>query len=735
VASRARLALLAACVLVGILSPSARAAVWAPQWLPTTDVSSAGRSSASPSVAVGAGGDGVAVFLASREGVQRVEAAEMRTGGHWREPVDVSPPECSASRADVAMNAGAAAVAVWVCGSGAGSVVEVASKPLRGGWREPVAISGPGAGLGSLDVAVGPGGEAVAAWTRAAGSGESAVELASGAVAGSWSAPVTLGEGGGAQVGVGAAGAAAAIWTSTGGAVEAATRPALGSWGEPAVLAAAGSPDPAPRLGVDEAGRALAVWQRLGVIQASSFAPGGTWGAAEDISRGSEGTAAAPALDVSPDGSAVAAWQLSDPKNGNPLAVQVARARSTGFGGPGGQSFAEPFVRDPAVAIDDLGHTTAVWLRDAGEFARSVRASTTTLGSTVEWRKPLNVSGEANLGPPAVATDGDGNATAVWARRSGGSFKVQSAYYQRTAPPLAQLTATEPPSPANDNSPRILGSVPAGGTVSIYDNSTCSGLPVASGSADQLESTGIQVQVANNTTTQFYATASSGGPSCFGQVSYSERTGTLSMSEALTRLTTLDPLQTPGPLAADWGRVLSYEPGTVSALGWGPVEPYAVKAGGYWKRSAFVDSGTGVAVAARLLASPGTAKFRFFSLLLDLENPVRESEAFVPRGGYELRFVSTGPGFPDAYNVSIRRWPNGSPLVLLNRFSLPLGSYVALVDRGGSLSAWADTGLGFTQLLSVADSAFSEGFAGIEASGDGTRLRRFKAGALPVVMP
>jgi hypothetical protein len=727
------LALLGACVLVGIVAVPAQAALWTPQWLPATDVSAPGRSSSAPSVAVGAGGDGEAVFLASREGAQRVEAAEMRTGAHWREPVVVSPPGCAASLVDVAVNAGGGAVAAWVCGSGAGSVVEAARKPLRGPWSEPATIAAPGGGVGSLDVAIGPGGEAVAAWTRGVG-GVGSIELASGAAGGSWSAPATLGEGSGAQVGVGAGGAAAAVWAGAGGVVDAATRPALGSWGGAVVLAPAGIPSPTPQLGVDETGRALAVWQRGGVIRASAFAPGGSWSAAEDVSSAGEGTATAPALDVSPDGSAVAAWQLADPK-GNPLAVQVARGRSTGFGGPGGQSFAEPLGRAPAVATDDVGDGTAAWLRDAGEFARVVRGSTTTAGPISEWRKPLGVSGEANLSPPAVASDGDGNATVVWARRSGGSFKVQSAYYQRTAPPVAQLTATEPPSPANENSPRILGSVPAGGTVSIYDNSTCAGDPVASGSADQLESTGIQVQVANNTTTQFYAAASSGGANCFGQVSYSERTGPVSMSEALTRLPTLDPLQTPGLLSADWGRVLDYEPGAVLSQGWGPLEPYAAKAGGFWKRSIFVDSGTGVAVSARLLASPGEAKFRFFSLLLDLENPARESETFLPRGGYELRFVSTGAGFPNTYTVSLRRWPNGEPLVLLSRYQLPLGSSVALVDRDGTLSAWADTGLGFTQLLSVADTAFSEGFAGIQASGNGTRLRRFKAGSLPVVTP
>ncbi len=720
--------------MAGALAAPAQAAPWSPRWLPATEISVAGRSSIAPSVAVGAGGDGEAVFLASREGTQRVEAAEMRTGAHWREPVAVSPPGCSASLAKVAMNAGGDAVATWACKTAAGTAVEVASKRLRGAWSAPVAISAPGSAIGSIDAAVGPGGEALVAWTSLAPGSESVLELASGAVAGSWGEPVVLGEGKDARVGVGAAGAAAVVWTGPGGTVEASTRPLLGGWGKAVTLAPTGTSGPA-RLGVDEAGRALAVWQRLGVIQASSFAPGGSWSAVEDASRASEGTATEPALSISPGGVAAAAWRLSDSK-GNPLGVQVVRGASTGLVGSG-SFLAAPFADAPAIAVDDLGHGTVAWLRDAGEFAMAVQGSTTASGSNPEWRKPLSISSEANLSPADLATDGDGNTTVLWAKRyGGGSYKVQSAYYQRAAPPVAQLTATEPPSPANDNSPRIQGSVPAGGSVSIYDNSTCSAPALASGSVEELETTGIQIHVENNTTTQLYAAASSeSGAGCFGQVSYSERSGPLTLPEALTRLTTLDPFLTPvAPLTAgpNWGPLLSSEAGAVSELGWGPVQQYPIRAGAYWRRSAFVDSGTGVAVAARLLASPGTAKSRFFSLLLDLRSPAQEGGA-VPSGGYELRVASSGT--PNSYDVSVRRWPSGGILSSLNGLALPLGSYVALADRGGILSVWVDTGLGYSQLLSVADATFSEGFAGIQASGDGTRLRRFKAGALPVVSP
>ncbi|HWM62689.1 MAG TPA: Ig-like domain-containing protein, partial [Solirubrobacterales bacterium] len=97
------------------------------------------------------------------------------------------------------------------------------------------------------------------------------------------------------------------------------------------------------------------------------------------------------------------------------------------------------------------------------------------------------------------ATDAAGNpATATR------SFTVDTA-----APPVPQLSATVPPSPANDNTPQVAGAAPASTTVRLYATADCSGDPLATVTAAQLAA-GVEVTVADDTTTAFRATATSG---------------------------------------------------------------------------------------------------------------------------------------------------------------------------------------------------------------------------------
>jgi hypothetical protein len=79
------------------------------------------------------------------------------------------------------------------------------------------------------------------------------------------------------------------------------------------------------------------------------------------------------------------------------------------------------------------------------------------------------------------------------------------------------FTDTDPDSPANDNAPEIKGSAPEGdatlgglSTVNLYTSSDCSGQPVASGPRDLFASHGLTVNVADNSTTTFRATTTSG---------------------------------------------------------------------------------------------------------------------------------------------------------------------------------------------------------------------------------
>jgi hypothetical protein len=76
------------------------------------------------------------------------------------------------------------------------------------------------------------------------------------------------------------------------------------------------------------------------------------------------------------------------------------------------------------------------------------------------------------------------------------------------APPAApHLTSTDPASPDWGGFPRIRGAAEVGSTVRIYPGSDCAGVPVATGSAAELGSPGLTVEVADGTTAAFSATA------------------------------------------------------------------------------------------------------------------------------------------------------------------------------------------------------------------------------------
>jgi subtilisin family serine protease len=112
---------------------------------------------------------------------------------------------------------------------------------------------------------------------------------------------------------------------------------------------------------------------------------------------------------------------------------------------------------------------------------------------------------------------------------TGGRLNAAAAVdlFDAAPPPAPSLTATDPASPADENSPRLIGSAQAGTSIDVYANASCSGSPVASGTAAQLAAPGIAVSVADNTVTEFSATASDAvaqSSPCSAPIAYTEET-------------------------------------------------------------------------------------------------------------------------------------------------------------------------------------------------------------------
>ncbi len=147
------------------------------------------------------------------------------------------------------------------------------------------------------------------------------------------------------------------------------------------------------------------------------------------------------------------------------------------------------------------------------------------VASTVTLYKSSNCSGSVAAQGPSSWFESPGltvsvaddtvtqlTATASDAAENTSACSAPFAYREdSTAPAPPQLTDTDPDSPANDNFPRVKGSAEAGSVIRLYRAPTqadCTpGTLIAVGTAAQLESSGMAVMVADNTTTSFRATA------------------------------------------------------------------------------------------------------------------------------------------------------------------------------------------------------------------------------------
>jgi subtilisin family serine protease len=161
------------------------------------------------------------------------------------------------------------------------------------------------------------------------------------------------------------------------------------------------------------------------------------------------------------------------------------------------------------------------------------RGTTIAVYASTDCSGPPVASGTAaQLAGVGIAVDVADNTTTQFAVRATDLAPLTSvcsapiAYIENTdlvAPTAPQLVSTDPASPASNGTPRILGAAEAGATVRVYAGLSCAGLPVATGSAAQLGSPGIPVQVAEGVTGVFSARAtdaSDNTSACSAPISY-----------------------------------------------------------------------------------------------------------------------------------------------------------------------------------------------------------------------
>ena len=137
-------------------------------------LSAAGQDAFEPQVAVGAGGDAVAVWYRFDGTILRIQAAHRPAGGSFGAPQTISGSGGEAFGPQVAMSSSGEAIVVWTRLDGTSYRVEAAIRPPGAGssFGTVQSLSSSGKDAFEQQVDAGPDGSAVAVWTRSDNSGK-----------------------------------------------------------------------------------------------------------------------------------------------------------------------------------------------------------------------------------------------------------------------------------------------------------------------------------------------------------------------------------------------------------------------------------------------------------------------------------------------------------------------------------------------------------------------------------
>jgi hypothetical protein len=432
----------ALCVLAGFAAAPAHAA---PRWLAPADLSAAGRDAEEPQVAVDPAGDAVAVWTRFDGAHTVVQAAVRQAGGSWVPSGNLSVAGRDAEEPDVGIDGAGNAIAVWRRHDGSKYIVQSATRPAGGAWQGPVDLSTAGETAKEPDLAVDAAGDAVAVWARFDGL-DFIVQAAAKPAGGGWQGPLDLSDAGQdaeePQVAIDSSARALAVWSRYDGSdfVVQSARRLGGAWEKPPLdVSVAGQRAEEPQVALDPAGNAVAVWSRFDgakdIVQAAvGSGGGGAWSLPADLSAAGQ-NAEEPQVAVDPGGNAVAVWT----RRSSPTDVVQSSRRHAG----GSWETAVPLsvpgdsAEAPQVSLDPNGNAVAVWSR-TDATPRVIQGAERPAGGG--WLPPalISVVGQS-ANEPQVASDSVGNAVAVWAREDGANTIVQAAAHDGNGPELRSL--------------------------------------------------------------------------------------------------------------------------------------------------------------------------------------------------------------------------------------------------------------------------------------------------------
>jgi hypothetical protein len=197
----------------------------------------------------------------------------------------------------------------------------------------------------------------------------------------------------------------------------------------------------------------------------------------------------------------------------------------------GADGNSESWALVPSVAYDPIGDEYLVaWQGQIGTadafeiWAQRLTAQLVELGGN-DFQ--LSGGGHATSGFPRIAANPTlGEYGVVWSEDHDDTGEVEVyGHWLGLVPPV--LVGTDPQGPADENGPRVKGSVDSDTTVDVFKNTRCVGPPAVNDApASALNGAGLAVPVADNSVTEFSARASNDGRTsrCSNSIVYIEVT-------------------------------------------------------------------------------------------------------------------------------------------------------------------------------------------------------------------
>lgn len=316
----------------------------------------------------------------------------------------------------VAVDASGNATAVWAQGVDYNSEDAWANRFVLGtGWETAEQIDISSADIwGCPDIGVDSNGDAIAIWSQAGVLTARHFDSVNG-----WGTPVTIGGSGALypDIVVSNGGNAMVVWENS-RSIYASYYDTLNGWGSPQLLETGSGEASQPKVILDSNGNAIAVWvQANGFnqrVMANRYKAGIGWGVEEAISTGTDPYVSNSdvALSGNSAGDVFAAWSQGDTVSA--LIWSNHYSPSSGWGSAVPIEQEKNYIASGAyVATDEDGNATAVWTR--GDNNKGFEIASNHYIKGVGWNNLSTTLGAAEgWSYPRVAISPSGKTSAIW---------------------------------------------------------------------------------------------------------------------------------------------------------------------------------------------------------------------------------------------------------------------------------------------------------------------------------